>query len=124
MRRGRGARAAALAAFAALLLASCGPVEHQADPLRLVATPAGRDTRLSLVAAPGLRINARLVPALELRDGGILRFDTGRITPDSAYFTEPPSTRLRGRRRAVHGTLRASVCHTDEQVCRGISLEI
>ena len=114
----------ALGAVASLLLASCGRVDERTDPLRLITTPDGRDTRLSLVAAPGLRINARLVPALELRDGNILRFVTGRVTPDSAYFAEPPSTRLPGRRRAVHGTLRASVCHADEQVCRGITLEI
>ena len=124
MRRGRRVRAAALGALAALMLGSCGRAEAPAGPLRLVAAPDGRDTRLSLVPAPGLRINARLAPALELRGGGIVRFETGRVTPDSAYFAEPPGARLPGRHRTVHGTLRASVCHIHEQVCRGLTLEI
>jgi len=123
MRHGLGGRSAALGALAALVFASCARVEEPADAVRLVTVPDGRDTRLSLVAGPELRINARLAPALELRDGSIIRFETGRVTPDSAYFAEPPSARLPGR-RSIHGTLRASVCHAHELVCRGVTLEI
>ncbi len=118
------ARRAALGAFATCMLASCGRVEGRADPLRLVAAPDGRDTRLSLLAGPGLHVNARLAPALELRDGRVVRFETGRLPPDSAYFAEPPTALLPGRPREIHGTLRASVCEADALVCRGVQLEI
>ncbi|MDQ3136766.1 MAG: hypothetical protein M3Q93_04170, partial [Gemmatimonadota bacterium] len=63
-------------------------------------------------------------PALELSDGTVLRFDAARLTADSAYFTEPTTALLSGRRADVHGTLRASVCRDDEQVCRTVTLEL
>ena len=53
-------------------------------PPPLVALEAGPPLRL--VAAPGVRINARLKPAIELDDGTVLRFDSPSLTPDSAYF--------------------------------------
>ncbi|MGN6392304.1 MAG: hypothetical protein ACTHM9_08680 [Gemmatimonadales bacterium] len=84
----------------------------------------GADTRLTLEAAPHLKINARLAPSLELSNGTVLRFTVGRLTADSAYFAEPPSATLAGRHPAVHGTLRASVCRDDEQVCRSVSARI
>jgi hypothetical protein len=87
-------------------------------------TPAGPDTRLSLIAAPGLKVNARLKPALELEDGTVLRFDSPRLTPDSAYFAEAPTALLAGRHEKLSGTLRASVCGVDEQVCRRVSLTL
>jgi hypothetical protein len=92
--------------------------------LHVTTAPAGPDTRLTLHAAPHLKINARLAPALELRDGTLLRFQTGLRTADSAYYAEPPSAVLSGRHAQVHGTLRASVCRDDEQVCRALSVEI
>ena len=109
--------------IAAGILAACGG-RRDASPLRLTAAPDGPDTRLALVADSGFEINARLAPALELTDGTVLRFETGRRTADSAYFAEPPSARLAGRHHRAHGTLRASVCREDEQVCRSISLEL
>src|SRR5689334_17276984 len=93
--------------------------------LRVRATAAGPDTRLVLEAAPHLKINARLAPALELDGGGpVLRFAAGRLTPDLAYFAEPPSATLAGRHTRVHGTLHASVCRDDEAVCRSVSMRI
>jgi hypothetical protein len=108
---------------AALLAGGCGgPVPPPAE-LRVESAPIGADTRVTLVAGPDLKINARLKPALELADGTVLRFDSPRLTADSAYFTEPPTATVGGRRR-IRGTLRASVCRVDEQVCRSVTLDI
>jgi len=114
----------AVAALAAGLLASCASAPDAPAPLHLTTTPAGPDTRLTLVSAPGFEINARHPPALELPGGPVLRFTTGRRTADSAYFAEPPSTHLSGRHERVHGTLRASLCRDGEQVCRSVSIEL
>jgi hypothetical protein len=92
--------------------------------LRLETTPIGADTRVTLVAAPDLKVSARLKPALELPDGAVLRFDAPELTPDSAYFAVPSTTLLRGRHSHVRGTLRASVCGMTELVCRSVSLRL
>ena len=107
-----------------LLLAglACTPGTSR-GPLQLIAAASGTDTRVTLVAEPGLKVNARIAPALELADGSILRFGAARVTADSAYFVEPPSAVLAGRHERVHGTLRTSVCREDEQVCRSLTLE-
>ena len=104
--------------------AACRHSAPDPAPLRVTATPSGPDTRLTLRAEAGLKINARLPPALELGDGAVLRFRTGLRTADSAYYAEPPSAVLPGQHTRVHGTLRASVCRDDEQVCRGVRVEI
>jgi hypothetical protein len=75
-------------------------------------------------AGPHLKINARLPPVLELDDGTLLRFGIGLLAADSAYYSEPPSAVLPGRHARVHGTLRASVCRDNEQVCRVVRVEI
>ena len=93
-------------------------------PLHLTAEAFGPDTRLVLEAAPHLKLNARLAPALELTDGSRLRFGAARRTADSAYFAEPPTAVLPGRHARVHGTLRASVCRDDEQVCRTVTVQL
>jgi hypothetical protein len=112
------------AAAALLLLAGCAG-EPGADPLvRLETARAGEYTRVTLVPASHVKLNARLKPALELADGSILRFDTPRLTADSAYFAEPPAAVLPGRHRRVRGTLRASVCENDAPVCRALVLEL
>ena len=110
--------------LALALAAACSRAPTESGPLHITTAGAGPDTRLTLRAAPRLKINARLAPALELDDGTVLRFDTGLRTPDSAYYAAPPSAILPGRRARVHGTLRASVCRDDEQVCRAVRLEI
>lgn len=77
---------------------------------------------LRLVAAPGVRINARLKPALELDDGTVLRFDSRRVTPDSAYFAAAPTAAPpEGARR---GTLRVSVCPSGEGICRSLEIAV
>ena len=87
----------------------------------LVALQPGPPLRL--VAAPGVRINARLKPALELEDGTVLRFDSPRLTPDSAYFAAAPTVAppASGSR---HGTLRLSVCPPSEKVCRLVVMAV
>jgi hypothetical protein len=110
--------------FAIGLAAACSRPATDPASLHVTTAPSGPDTRLTLRAEAGLKINARLPPALELGDGTILRFRTGLRTADSAYYAEPPSAVLPGRHTRVHGTLRASVCHDDEQVCRGVRVEI
>jgi len=84
--------------------AACSHPATDPAPLRVTATPSGPDTRLTLRAEAGLKINARLPPALELGGGTILRFRTGLRTADSAYYAEPPSAVLPGLRR-VRATL-------------------
>jgi len=77
---------------------------------------------LRLVAAPGVRINARLKPALELDDGTVLRFDSPLLTPDSAYYAAPP---VAAPPRSAHrGTLRASICRSGEGICQSVRLAV
>ena len=105
----------AMLVLATLAIAAC----HGPPPL--VALEAGPPLRL--VAAPGVRINARLKPALELDDGTVLRFDSPRMTPDSAYFAAAPTvaTTPSGGR---HGTLRLSVCPAGEGLCRLVVMAV
>src|SRR2546426_9944814 len=91
---------------------------HSRPPL--VALEAGPPLRL--VVAPGVRINARLKPALELDDGTVLRFDSPLLTPDSAYYAAPPTAASPGG--AHRGTLRASVCQPGEGICRSVRLAV
>lgn len=95
-------------------------------PLVLRTEPVGDSLRLSLVAAPGWKINARVKPVLELTGGGLVRFDAPLLTPDSAYFAEPPVAAVAGGRgrEPVHGRLRASVCAAGEAVCRVVAMEV
>jgi hypothetical protein len=106
------------------VLLACGRSSGGASPLRLVATQSEGDTRLTLVARDGLKISARLAPALELTDGTVLRFSSPALTPDSAYFAEPPTAILGGQRRRVHGKLRASVCDARASVCRSVMVDL
>jgi hypothetical protein len=86
----------------------------------LVALEAGPPLRL--VGAPGVRINARLKPALELDDGTVVRFDSVPLTPDSAYFVAPPTAVVpSGARR---GTLRVSVCPSGERICLSLEMAV
>lgn len=117
----RAPRSPWLAAAFTLVVVACG--ERPAAPFRVTAAAAGADTRLTLIAELGYKVNARLAPALELPDGTVLRFDAAR-TADSAYFAEPAQALLAGRHARVHGTLRASVCRQDELVCRSLALEL
>ena len=121
---GRVGRSVSTVIVAIGLAAACSRTPIEPGALQVTTAPAGPDTRLTLHAAPHLKINARVAPALELDDGNLLRFGIGARTPDSAYYAEPPSAVLPGRHTRVHGTLRASVCREDEQVCRVVRAEI
>jgi hypothetical protein len=112
-----------VALICVLSLASCRETVAS-DPLHLKIEPAGPDTRLTLVAEPGLKLNARLKPALELADGGVIRFDSSSLTADSAYFAAPPSAIAAGRRAHWRGTLRASVCDQGKTVCRAVVMRV
>ena len=104
----------AMLVLATLVIAAC----HGPPPL--VGLEAGPPLRL--VAPPGVRINARLKPALELDDGTVLRFDSPRVTPDSAYFAAAPTAAPpEGARR---GTLRVSVCPSGEGICRSLEIAV
>jgi hypothetical protein len=106
------------------LATACSRPPTESALLQVTTAPSGPDTRVTLHAGPHIKINARLAPALEMEDGTVLRFHTGRLTADSAYFAEPPSAVLAGRHARVHGALRASVCRDDEQACRAVRVEI
>ncbi len=102
----------------------CARERVPSGPLRLETTAAGPDTRLTLIPASYIKLNARVKPALELADGTVLRFDSAELTADSAYFSVPPTVVLPGRHERVRGTIRASVCENDAPVCRSLVLEL
>lgn len=111
---------AGIACGAALLLASaCARPPAPLAIVRRERTTAG--TRLTLIGAPGARINARLVPALERRDGSVLRFHGDDLTPDSSYFAAPPMLDVTGD---PAGIVRASVCAEGESVCRRVVVRV
>jgi hypothetical protein len=115
----------ALAAVVVGLAGSgCRPGADPAPILRVVSERSAEGTTLTLVAAPGIRINARVKPALELPDGTVLRFDSPHLTRDSSYFTGPPTSSLPRAHRSAKGTLRASMCEADELVCRSVVLQL
>jgi hypothetical protein len=107
----------------ALALACSSAGDRAGSALQVSHSVEGSGTRLALVASPGIRINARVKPALELADGPVLRFDSPRLTADSAYFAEPPSTLVPRAWKEVHGTLRASICG-DDAACRPFVLKL
>jgi hypothetical protein len=115
-------RVAALATLAAGILVPACHDEPALLHVESALVPAG--ARLTLVPAPGVRINARLKPALELPDGTILRFDSDSLTADSSYFSAVPTAVIPGVRGDVHGHLRASVCPAGKNVCMSVELEI
>ena len=105
--------------FLLIAVAAC----HPAVPFRL-AVDHGRVSRFRLVGAPGAHINARLKPALELEDGTVLRFDSPRVSADSAYFVDAPTVAAPLGETAHMGTLRASVCSAGEKLCRSFALDV
>jgi hypothetical protein len=106
------------------LALGCGGSADRLAPLRVERAASAVGTTLVLVAAPGYRINARVKPALELTEGGVLRFDSPDLTADSAYYTRPPTALVPRERRSTAGTLRASVCSEHELVCRSVTLQL
>jgi hypothetical protein len=119
-----GGRMAAAGVSLLLSAWSCRDVSSARPALRLETALQGADTRITLIAAPDLKVSARLKPALELPDRTVLRFDAPALTADSAYFAVPATTLLPGRHSHLRGTLRASVCGVTELVCHSISLRL
>ena len=107
-----------------VLLAISACSTHSDSPLQLATAAEGRNTRLTLHAAPGYEINARVAPALVLETGAVVRFTSAKLSADSTAFADPPTALLTGRHERVHGTLRASVCVTAERVCRSVTLRL
>lgn len=93
-------------------------------PLSLEVVSGDGGQTLALHAAAGLRINARLAPALELADGRVIRFTSSAITPDSAYFDATPTAWLAGGAGRPHGVLRAGVCEEGSRVCRVVAVRL
>ncbi len=104
-----------------LLLAALACGERPTDLVRVEAQPIADSTRLILVPAAGVRINAALKPALRLRDGTIHRFDSPLVTADSAYFTAAPEVMLPGS--SPTGRVTASVCPQGLAVCRVVEFD-
>jgi hypothetical protein len=50
-----------------------------------------------------------------------MRFHSADLTPDSSYFTSPPTLEVSGD---PTGTVRASVCPERERVCRRAALTV
>jgi hypothetical protein len=101
----------------ALVLAACVP--RQSPLVTLHREPVGSGVLLKLVGAPGARINARLVPTLERRDGARLRFDPPDRLSDSNYYSVAPHLLVEGN---ASGVIRVSVCPAGEQVCRVVEV--
>jgi len=106
--------------FSLLLFWATGCAERPAALIRVAAEPIEGATRLRLVPAAGVRINAALKPAFRVADGTVYRFDSPEVTADSAYFTAPPEVTVPGRPR---GRVVASVCPEGLAVCRVVELE-
>jgi hypothetical protein len=105
-----------------LLAGACGPAPS-AHVVRLESATREGERVIVAIPAAGYRINARVPPALELRDGGILRLATGHVLPDSSYFVEPPwAPRPHGVR--LRGVLRVSVCRDTERLCRTAAVPV
>jgi len=104
----------------AAALVACG----RPAPLSLEIESGGGGQRLEVRAAPGLRLNARLAPALELADGRVIRFTSPVLTADSAYFAVAPTAWLPGGSGRPHGLLRAGVCVEGTLVCRVVAVRL
>ena len=110
----------------ALSLGCRGPVDGivaTSDLVTLYGSGGGGRRTLRLEAAPGVRINARLPPTLEWRDGQRVTFTTDSITTDSSYFSASPGATIDAR-HGTRGTLRASVCPASGRVCVSVRLNI
>lgn len=105
-----------------MALGACTP-EAALPPVRLVeSSNTGRRT-LAVLPSPGVRINARLPPAVELPGGSVIRLSRGRVSGDSGYFAEPPWEVHPGL-PIVGAALRVSYCRNDEQLCRSVVLPV
>ena len=110
--------------LAAAAVLGCGTVrriDHRLASLELA--PTGSDLLLTLRPAPGAKINALAKPTLELDDGRLITLEAPGLTPDSAYFSTPPTARLALPER-LEGILRVGVCPAGLSVCQTISIPV
>jgi hypothetical protein len=92
-------------------------------PLRLVPTVREGRPALALAVDPGVHVSARAVPVLELADGGRVPIGRGRVSADSAWFTEAAwAPRPSGAR--VRGILRVAYCRPAERFCRTAAVPV
>ena len=93
---------------------------------RLVSIEVSRTAtghHLTLVAAQGARINAKVRPAFERTDGQVLFFDAPAVAADSTYYTSAPSLDLPDP-EAPCGQVRVGVCPAEERICRVVVLNL
>lgn len=116
--------AGAAVAIAVVALLGLGCRANQPVPDLTVSShqEAGRTT-FTLRPAPGVRINARVEPAIEFTDGSVLRLASSSLSADSAYFTAPPTGSVPTASRHS-GIVRASICREDEAVCRPVQVPL
>lgn len=104
-----------------LLLAAC----RTAAPPPVHLEAGRRDGRAALIVVPtdGAQLNAKLPPALEWRDGRVVRITSGAVTPGGDYYAgsawteRPPDLR-------PDATLRVSFCRAGEGLCRTVTLPV
>lgn len=110
-----------------LLLMGCGTKgRRHVDPSEFVSLAVsghGEHRIAHLNAARGVRINARLRPALELYDGTVITFTGEESASDSGYFAGSPRAPI-GDTRARTATLRASVCPAAQRVCLSVATDV
>ncbi len=85
---------------------------------------AGDEMVIRAVPMPGTKINARLVPQLELASGRTERLRSSRLTADSAYFTASPEVSIPASTSLRGALVRASVCDSGAAVCRVVTLPL
>lgn len=107
-----------------VLPAACDVVREETSPVALEVVPTSSGFGLSLNAAPGVKINARLRPTLELEDGSNVLFDHGHLTRDSAYFADSPRAVVSGTPGRLAGMLRVSICSDTATYCQSVRIPI
>lgn len=104
-------------------LAGCAATASVDDGLvRLDMVSSGGTTTFTLEPAAGVRINALLLPTIELATGARIVLDAASRTEGDAYFRDPPSARVSGGVPA--GSLRAGVCPAGVSACQVVVLAL
>lgn len=97
---------------------------EQVSAVEVRVIPSGDKVVVRAVPAPGTKINARLVPQLELASGRTERLTSSIITSDSAYFAVPPEVIIPASVSLKGAHLRASICDSAAAACRVVSLPL
>jgi hypothetical protein len=120
-------RLRAVLAGGGVLLIGCGMNGHRhvvpSEFVSLAVSGHGEHRIAHLNSAPGVRINARLLPALEFADGTVITFEGAESASDSGYFAGRPRAAI-GAMRAQTATLRASVCPAAQRVCLSVATAV